>query len=75
MYSGLAKLALSMGQNEKGAAIVKDQAQFDGAIGDLKKAVEKDANISNEFNEIGKKLFSQKLYAPAAAVFEVASGL
>lgn len=75
MYSGLAKLALSMGQNEKGAAIVKDQAQFDGAIADLKKAVEKDANISNEFNEIGKKLFGQKLYAPAAAVFEVASGL
>lgn len=75
MYSGLAKLALSMGQNEKGAAIIKDQPQFDGAIGDLKKAVEKDPNISNEFNEIGKKLFGQKLYAPAAAVFEVASGL
>ncbi|WP_243389556.1 tetratricopeptide repeat protein [Flavobacterium cyanobacteriorum] len=43
------------------------------AIQNLKKAVEKDPKIANEYNDIGKKLFAQKLYGPASAVFEVAA--
>jgi tetratricopeptide (TPR) repeat protein len=71
LYLGLAKLASVVGTDEKGNSIIKDQAKFDSAIADLKKAAEKDINITNEFNEIGQKLFKQKLYGPAAAVFEV----
>lgn len=73
LYLGLAKLATSVGKDAQGNSIVSNQATFDEAIADLKKAAETDAKITNEYNEIGKKLFAQKLYGPAAAVFEVAA--
>lgn len=73
LYLGLAKLAASVGTDAQGNSIVSNQATFDEAIGDLRKAAETDAKITNEYNEIGKKLFAQKLYGPAAAVFEVAA--
>ena len=46
---------------------------FDEAINDIKKAAETDIAITNEFNTVGQKLFKQKLYGPAAVVFEVAT--
>jgi len=73
LYLGLAKLATSVGKDAAGNSVITDKAQFDGAIADIKKAAETDINITNEFNEIGKKLFSQKLYGPAAVVFEIAT--
>lgn len=73
LYLGLGKLASVVGEDEKGNATIKDQAQFDSAIADIKKAAETKIEITEEFNEIGKKLFGQKLYAPAAVVFEVAA--
>lgn len=73
LYLGLAKLATSVGTDTDGNATISDQAAFDEAIGHIKQAAEKDINITNEFNEIGKKLFAQRLYGPAAVVFEVAA--
>jgi len=73
LYLGLAKLASTVGTDDKGNTVIKDQVVFDQAINDVKKAAETDVNITNEFNAIGKKLFAQKLYGPAAAVFEVAA--
>lgn len=73
LYHGLAKLASAVGTDEANNAVIKDQARFDQAINDIKKAAEKDADIVNEFNAIGKKLFDQKLYGPASVVFEVAA--
>ncbi|MFP9115366.1 tetratricopeptide repeat protein [Flavobacterium sp. RHBU_3] len=73
MYSGLAKLAVSIGADERGKSVVKDQATFDEAIADLKAAAAKDPNITNEFSDVGKKLFDQKLYSAAAAVYETAA--
>lgn len=73
LYRGLATLATVVGKDEKGNSKITDQAKFDGAIADIKKAAETDIKITNEFNDIGKKLFSQKLYGPAAVVFEVAT--
>jgi tetratricopeptide (TPR) repeat protein len=73
LYLGLAKLASSVGKDAKDNTIVTNQTVFDEAINDIKKAAEKDINITNEFNEVGKKLFSQKLYGPAAVVFEAAA--
>lgn len=73
MYLGLANLAAAVGQDDKGNAIVKDQAAFDEAIVNIKKAAETDINITNEFGTVAQKLFKQKLYGPAAAVYGVAT--
>jgi len=73
LYLGLAKLASVVSKDEKGNTVVSNQATFDEAINDIKAAAEKDITITNEFNDIGKKLFAQKLYGPASVVFEVAS--
>jgi tetratricopeptide (TPR) repeat protein len=73
LYLGLAQLATTVGKDAKDNSIIKDQAKFDEAIGNIKKAAETDITITNEFNEIGKKLFTQKLYGPASVVFEVAA--
>ncbi len=73
LYLGLAQLASTVGKDDKDNSIIKDQVQFDEAIANIKKAAETDINITNEFNAIGKKLFDQKLYGPAAVVFEVAT--
>jgi len=73
LYLGLAQLASTVGQDAQGNSTIKDQAQFDEAIANIKKAAETDIKITNEFNTIGKKLFDQKLYGPAAVVFEVAT--
>jgi len=73
LYLGLAQIASTVGQDAQGNSTIKDQAQFDEAIANIKKAAETDIKITNEFNTIGKKLFDQKLYGPAAVVFEVAT--
>jgi predicted Zn-dependent protease len=73
LYLGLAKLATTVGKDDKGNSIITNQAAFDEAIADIKKAAETDIDITAEFNEIGKKLFTQKLYGPASVVFEVAT--
>ncbi|MCO6147051.1 tetratricopeptide repeat protein [Flavobacterium sp. NRK1] len=73
LYLGLANLASSVGQDEQGNSIITDQAAFDEAIANIKKAAETDINITAEFNTIGQKLFKQKLYGPAAVVFEIAT--
>ena len=72
MYLGLAQLASSVGKDEQGNAIITDQVVFDEAIANVQKSAQVDINITNEFNAIGKKLFDQKLYKPAAEVFRVA---
>ena len=51
-----------------------DDALFDAAIANFKKAVDLDKPMANDLNEIGKGLFDQKLYKQAAAVYEVAVG-
>ena len=52
---------------------ITDQAKFDLAIADIKTAVAMDPETSEDINEIGSKLFSQKSYAQAASVFEIAT--
>lgn len=73
LYLGLARLASVTSKDAAGNTIITDQAVFDQAIADIRKAAETDIKITNEFNDIGKKLFSQKLYGPASVVFEVAT--
>lgn len=72
LYLGLADLASSVGQDQDGNGTITNQAAFDEAINNIRKAAETDINITNEFNAVGQKLFKQKLYGPAAVVFGVA---
>jgi tetratricopeptide (TPR) repeat protein len=73
LYLGLAKMALTVSTDAEGNSVITDQAKFDEAIADIKKASEMNAGITTEFSNIGQKLFKQKLYAPAAVVFELAT--
>jgi len=73
LYLGLAKLASTVSTDAEGNSTITNQVVFDEAINDIKAAAAKDVEITNEFNEIGKKLMAQKLYGPASVVFEVAA--
>ena len=73
LYLGLAKLASTVNTDADNNSVVTDTIVFNEAIADIKRAAEKDVEITNEFNAIGKKLFDQRLYGPASIVFEEAT--
>ena len=68
LYLGQAKI--KKGASADGKLI--DPTYLAAGIADLKKAVEMEPLAANELNEIGKKLYDQKAFTAAAAVFEVA---
>lgn len=67
LYLGLAKIV--KGISADGLSI--DPVKFNGGLTDLKKAIEMESLAVEDLNEIGKKLFSQKLYKEAASIFEL----
>ena len=70
LYLGQAKI--KKGASADGKII--DPTQLASGIADFRKAVEMEPLAVNDFNEIGKKLYDQKAFGAAAAVFEVAVG-
>ncbi|WP_413999401.1 tetratricopeptide repeat protein [Flavobacterium sp. W1B] len=68
LYLGLAKI--KKGTSADGATI--DATLFNEGIGFIKKAVEMEAYVANDLNEISTKLYGQKLYKEAAAILEIA---
>ena len=68
LYLGQAKI--KKGTSADGKSV--DPTQLASGIADIKKAVEMEPLAANELNEIGKKLYDQKAFAAAAAVFEAA---
>lgn len=68
LYLGQAKIKKGVSADGK----ITDQVQLASGIADLKKAVDMEPLAANELNEIGKKLYDQKAFAAAAAVFELA---
>ncbi|WP_281322771.1 tetratricopeptide repeat protein [Flavobacterium aestivum] len=53
--------------------VLTDSALFEKGLSDVKKANDMDpVNLSNGFSEFGKKLYEQKLYKQAAAIYEIA---
>jgi cytochrome c-type biogenesis protein CcmH/NrfG len=68
LYLGQAKI--KKGTSEDGKTV--DPTLLASAIEDIKKAVEMEPLAANELNELGKKLYDQKAFTAAAAVFEVA---
>lgn len=66
---GFAKIKKAVSEDGK----TVDTALFDSAILDIKKASEMDAKaIAINLSEVGKKLYEQKLFKQAAAIFEIA---
>ncbi|WP_281227824.1 tetratricopeptide repeat protein [Flavobacterium aquiphilum] len=66
---GFAKIKKAV--SEDGKTI--DTALFDNAILDVKKSAEMDANgLAMNISEIGKKLYEQKAFKQAAAIYQIA---
>nr|WP_294785450.1 tetratricopeptide repeat protein [uncultured Flavobacterium sp.] len=65
-YLGLAKI-------KKGTAAdgTIDQAAFDAGLADIKKAIELEPLVVEEFADFGKELFGKKQYKQAASIFEL----
>jgi Tfp pilus assembly protein PilF len=68
LYLGQAKI--KKGASADGKSV--DPTLLASAIEDIKKAVAMEPLAANELNELGKKLYDQKAFTAAAAVFEVA---
>jgi predicted Zn-dependent protease len=68
-YLGLSKLKKATAADGK----VADQATFDLGVADIKSAVALEPKVADDINEIGSGLFKQKLYGPAASIFEIAT--
>ena len=68
LYLGLAKMKKA---NNREAKTI-DLAGFDDAVSHIKKSVEMEITMTNDLSEVGKKLYEQKLYKEAAAIYEIA---
>jgi Flp pilus assembly protein TadD len=67
-YLGAAKLSKAL------AVTPIDNVAIDDAILDFKKSFEMSNGIAGELPELAKKVFDKKLYAQAAAIYEIAIG-
>ncbi|RYJ53679.1 hypothetical protein DR871_006405 [Flavobacterium petrolei] len=66
LYLGLTKI--KKGTSADGLSI--DPTAFSSGLVDIKKAIEMEPLAVQELSEVGKKLFTQKLYMESAAIFE-----
>jgi cytochrome c-type biogenesis protein CcmH/NrfG len=68
-YFYLGKTKIKKGTNADGKSV--DATMLADAVNDMKKAVELEPLFASELNEIGKKMYDQKAFSAAAAIFEV----
>jgi predicted Zn-dependent protease len=66
LYLGLTKI--KKGTSADGLSI--DPSAFSAGLVDIKKAIEMEPLAVQDLSEVGKQLFTQKLYNEAAAIFE-----
>lgn len=69
LYLGLAKI--KKGTSADGLSI--DPTAFEAGMVSIKKAIEMEPLAVEDLNEVGKKMFAQKLYVEAASFFELAA--
>jgi tetratricopeptide (TPR) repeat protein len=67
LYLGTAKF--KKGLSADGLSI--DPVLYNSGLADIKKAVDLEPLIIEDLNEVGKKMFSQKLYNEAVSIFEL----
>ncbi|TRX30599.1 hypothetical protein FNW52_20025 [Flavobacterium sp. ZT3R18] len=65
---GFAKIKKSINADAK----TVDTVLFDSGVLDVKKSVEMEPGVAINLSEFGKKLYEQKLYKQAAAIYEIA---
>ena len=68
-YIGLAKIKKATSED----ATTIEPVLFNEGVAEIKKAVDMDITITNDLGEIGKKMYEQKLFKEASAVFELAT--
>ena len=68
MYLGLAKLKKANNTATK----TVDPVLFEQGVADIKKSVDMEITMTSDLSEIGKKLYEQKLFKEAAAIYEIA---
>lgn len=68
MYLGIAKLRKANNAEAK----TVDPTMFSAGVADIKKSVDMEITMTNDLSDMGKKLFSQKMYSEAASIFEIA---
>ena len=66
LYLGLIKF--KKGTSADGTTI--EPAAFEAGLGDIKKAIEMEPLAVQELSEVGKNMFSKKLYNQSASIFE-----
>jgi len=66
----LAKAKIKKGASADGKSI--DPTILADVVANIKKAVEMEPLTTNDLNELGKKLYDQKAFAAAAAIFDIA---
>ncbi|MFV5693813.1 hypothetical protein ACM55G_00040 [Flavobacterium sp. LB3P122] len=67
-YLGFAKIQKAISADGK----TVDPTLFNNGILDVKKAVEMEITITNNLADIGKKLYEQRLFKEAGAIYEIA---
>lgn len=70
LYLGTSKF--KKGLSADGLSI--EPTLYNSGLADIKKAIEMEALAVEDLNEIGVKMFNQKLYKEAASVFEIGTG-
>ena len=68
-YLGFAKIKKAISADGK----TVDATLFNNGILDIKKAVEMEITITNNLGDLGKKLYEQKSFKEAAAIYEIAT--
>lgn len=68
IYLGLAK----MRKADAGADVAMDMKMFEEGLSDIRKAVEMDIEMTNDLSELGRKLYEDKKFKEAAAVYTIA---
>ena len=68
-YLGFSKIKKAISADGK----TVDPTLFNNGVSDVKKAVEMEISITNNLADIGKKLYEQKLFKEAAAIYEIAT--
>ena len=68
IYLGLAKLRKA----DAGADKPMDMTMFESGLADIRKAVAMDIEMTNDLSELGRKLYEDKKFNEAAAVYEIA---
>lgn len=68
IYLGLAK----MRKADAGADKPMNMTMFENGLSDIKKAVEMDIDMTNDLSELGRKLYEDKKFKEASAVYSIA---